>query len=365
MTEPMGVGIVGCGNIAGSYAEDMTRHPHVRLAGATDLDRARADAFAAEHGVRSFPDLDALLADPKVAIVANLTSHRAHAPVTRAALEAGKHVFSEKPLAVTAEDARELVELAAANGVALGAAPIVVMGELAQTARRWVADGRLGTVRLAYADVNWGRIESWHPDPAGFYEIGPLYDVGIYPITLLTGLFGSITRVTADARRLLPQRRTKDGRPFEAVAPDYVVASLEHASGPMTRLTADFFVADPARQRGVELHGDAGSCWLSTWFRFGGSFEHAPLGEPYRTVPLLREPAAEMPWAAGLEELAMAIAEGRPPRTGGDHAAHVVDVIETILRAADSGRTLAVDSRCEAPAAMDWAESLPLPPGDS
>ena len=358
MSEALGVGIVGCGNIAGAYAEDIARQPHLRLVGVTDLDRARAEAFAQRHGVSAVDHLEALLATPDVDVVANLTAHRAHVPVTRAALEAGKHVFSEKPMAMTAAEARALVDLAEDRGVRLGAAPIVVMGELVQTARRWIDDGRLGEVRLAFADVNWGRIETWHPDPAGFYEVGPLYDVGIYPITLLTGLFGPVTRVIADAHHLLRERRTTDGRAFEAVAPDYVVASLEHASGPVTRLTVDFYVPDPARQRGVEIHGDAGSIWLSTWFQFGGTFEHAPYGEPYRPAPLLREPDVTMPWAAGLEELAASVIGGRRPRTDAAHAAHVIDVIETILRAGEAGRSLEVTSTFEPPEPMDWAAEL-------
>lgn len=360
MSERLGVGIVGCGTIAGPYAEDAGRQPHVRLVGVTDVDPARARALGTRHGLRTFDDLDTMLDDPEITAIANLTPHRVHASVTRRALEAGRHVFSEKPMAVTAADAVELVALAEHAGLILGAAPIVAMGELAQTARRWIDDGRLGTVRLAYADVNWGRIETWHPSPESFYEIGPLYDVGIYPITLLTGLFGPVVHVTADARVLLRERRAQDGQPFEPGAPDYVVASLEHASGPMTRLTVDFYVADPARQRGVELHGDLGSLWLSNWFQFGGTLEHAPWGEPYGPVPLLREPEVVMPWAAGLEELALAGLEGRAPRNGGAHAAHVIDVIETTLRAAAEGRELAVDSRFEAPPPMGWAQAVQI-----
>lgn len=354
--EALGVGLVGCGNIAGRYAEDIGRQPHLQLVGATDADGERGLAFATEHGIRAFRGLDEMLADPAVEIVAILTPGRSHATLTRRCLEAGRHVFSEKPLAMTATDARELVTLAAEQGRGLAAAPIVAMGELVQTARRWVAEGRLGPIRLVYADANWGRIESWHPDPEPFYEIGPLYDVGIYPVTLLTALLGPVTRVSADARRLLPDRVAMSGRRFGLPAPDHVVAVLEHESGAVTRLTVNFYVAEPARQRGVELHGDAGSLWLSSWFEFAGALEHAPSGEPPRPVPLLRKPRVAIPWAAGLEELAVAVAEGRPTRgVSGAHAAHVVDVIETTLRAAEGGRPSEVDSRVAPPPPMEWA----------
>jgi predicted dehydrogenase len=361
VTERLGVAIVGCGNIADRYAEDIGRQTHLHLVGVTDLDVEKATGFAEAVGTHAYASLDEVLADDAVAIVANLTSHHAHVPVSKAAIEAGRHVFSEKPIALRAADARKLVRMAERHGVLLGAAPIVGLGELAQTARRWVSDGRLGTVRLAWADVNWGRIEAWHPDPAAFYAVGPLYDVGVYPLTLLTGIFGPVRRVTADHRRVLAERRTRSGKPFRVEAPDHVVASLELAGGPMVRLTANFYVADPARQRGIELHGDAGSLWLSNWFQFAGTVEHAPHGEPYRPVPLLREPEVELPWAAGLEEIARAAIEERPPAAGGDHAAHVVDVIETILRAGDTGRALPVESTFTSPTAPEWADQLVLP----
>lgn len=357
----VGVGIVGCGNIAGRYVQDLGRQPHLRLVGMIDADPARAEALASEHAVRAYATLDDMLADAEIGAVLNLTSWRAHLAVSRRALEAGRHVFSEKPLATTAGHARELVGLADRMGVLLAAAPIAGIGELAQTARRWVEDGRLGTVRLAYAEANWGRIESWHPDPEPFYAIGPLHDVGIYPITLATGLLGPVARVRADARRLLAERVARDGRRFEIEAPDHVVAWLEHDRGAVTRLTASFYVVDPARQRGIELHGDAGSLWLSNWFQFAGTLEHAPSGQPYRPVPLLREPAVPMPWAAGLEELAVAAAERRAPRgIAADHAAHVIDVIETALRAAGDGRERDVASRFDPPPPMHWAASLSL-----
>jgi predicted dehydrogenase len=360
VSDRLGVAIVGCGRIAGSYAEDIARRAHLRLVGATDADPARADAFATQHGVRAFRMLDEVLADGEVELVANLTSHDAHVEVSTAALEAGRHVFSEKPMALSASEARLLAELARARGCRLGSAPIVGMGELAQTARRWIDEGRLGSVRLAFADVNWGRIETWHPAPAGFYAVGPLWDVGIYPITLLTTLFGPVARVTATAHRLLEARHTTDGEPFGLGAPDCVIATLEMAAGVVVRLTVDFYVADPARQRGVELHGDAGSLWLSNWFQFGGALEHAPWGEAYRPVGLLREPEVAMPWAAGLEDLAASVVEDRPPAMDPESAVHVVEVIEAVLQSAVEERPVAVTSAPARPEPAAWAEALPL-----
>lgn len=355
----LGVAIVGCGDIAGRYAEDLPRHPHLRLVGVTDLDRERAERFAAAHGTRTFASLDEALADPEVELVACLTSHRAHYPVVASAIAAGKHAFTEKPMAPTRAEALDLVAQASVAGVRLAAAPIAPLGELQQTARRWVETGRLGTVRLAYADVNWGRIERWHAQPEPFYDIGPLFDVGVYPLTALTALFGPVVEIRADAARLLERRQRLDGQPFEIGAPDLVLAILRLRDGPLVRLTVNFYVADPARQRGIDLHGDDGSLWLSNWFQFDGALEHAPQGEPYREVPLLRTPEVVMPWAAGLEELAASIVEGRPSALDPRHAAHVVDVMETIIAAADAGRPLEPETTFASPPPAAWAANLP------
>jgi predicted dehydrogenase len=341
---PTGVALVGAGDIAKAYAADLGRQPTLRFLGATDLDRGRAEALTRTHGGRVYDDLAAIVADDDVSIVVNLTPHRAHVAVSRAALEAGRHVFSEKPFALDPADARGLLDLAAGRGVRIASAPIVLLGPMAATARDWIESGRLGSVRLAYADVNWGRLETWHDAPAPFYGVGPLYDVGVYPLTLLTGLLGPARRVTAVGRRLLPQRRTKSGTTFEVEAPDAVLATVELASGALVRLTANFYVADPARQRGVELHGNDGSLWLSNWFQFRGSVEAAaPWGEPYRPVPLVAEPEVDMPWADGVAELARSVGEGRPMRAASaEHAIHVIDVLAAITAAIAEERSVEV-----------------------
>ena len=140
----LGIGIVGTGNIAGGYARDALTHPEIRLVAATDLDPVRATAFAKEHDCRAHASLDDLLADDAVDIVVNLTVHHAHYEVTKRALEAGRHVYSEKPLALKASEARELVELAATRGLRLGCSPSTFLGEAQQTAAALVRSGRLG-----------------------------------------------------------------------------------------------------------------------------------------------------------------------------------------------------------------------------
>ena len=346
--------IVGSGTIAGPYARNLMDYPELTLLGVADLDRAKAEALAAKHGVRAYEEVAALLADPEVALVVNLTIHHAHHAVTKACLEAGKHVYSEKPLALSSKEAHELVTLAEAKGLRLACSPFTPIGEAQQTAWKLLREGRLGPVRLAYAEVNWGRIESWHPNPAPFYEVGALWDVGVYPLTLLTTYFGPAVAVSAFGTLLHPERVTKDGTPFSFSTPDFVVSMVEFASGALARLTTDFYAPFGGKQTGLELHGDAGSLYLSRWDEPNARLEVADFGQPYESHPLLRETGG-LEWGRGARELAQAMLSDRPSRVTGVQAAHVVDILEAISHSMNNGGRVEIGSSFPPPEPMDWA----------
>jgi predicted dehydrogenase len=350
------IALVGCGNIADRYAEAITAAPRLTLVGATDLDPARAQRLVVTHGGgHAYATLDELLADVAIDTVVNLTVANAHAAVTRAALEAGKHVHSEKPLALRYADARALVELADRHGVRLSAAPATLLGEAQQTAWKLVRDGALGRVRVAYAEANWGLLESWHPDPRGLYEVGPLADVGVYPLMILTALFGPVRRVRGYATTLVADRVRKDGTPFRIDAPDFSVVTAELADGVVARLTASFYVP-PSKQRGLELHGDGGSLYMPTWAEFDSRLELQPRGGDYAAVAPVREPYAGIDWSRALTDLAEAIDEGRPHRSTGEHAAHVVEVLEAArLSVERDGAAVEVHSDFRRPEPLEWA----------
>lgn len=353
----MRIAIVGCGVIAGRYAETIAAAGGLELAGATDLDPARAEAFAAEHGGTAYPTLEALLADESVDTVLNLTVPHAHVPVTAAALEAGKHVHSEKPLALRHDEARALVELAQRQGVRLGAAPATLMGEAQQTVWKLVREGAIGRVGVVYAEANWGRLESWHPEPSGLYAVGPLVDVGVYPLTILTAMFGPVRRVQAYASTIEPDRVGLDGVPFRLAAPDFVVAVMELADGVVARFTASFYVG-PCQQRGLELHGDTGSIWMPTWAEFDSRVQLKQRSGEYEPVQHVREAYRGVDWSRSLVDLAEAIREGRPHRAGGEHAAHVVEALEAAeASVAASGRPVEVRSDFPRPEPMEWARA--------
>ncbi len=356
---PLGLGIVGTGNIAGQYATDSRTHPSIQLVAATDLDPARAAAFAEAHGGRAHATLDDLLADDSVDVVVNLTVHQAHYEVTKRALEAGRHVYSEKPMALSADHARELVELAAARGLRLGCSPSTFLGEAQQTAAAIVRGGSLGTVRAVYAEVNWGRIERWHPAPAAFYEVGVLVDVGVYPLTLATAMLGPARAVRAWGWALAPERMTTDGVTFRIGSPDLIVAAIELEGGAVVRLTSSFYVGRPATQTGsVEFHGDDASLALGSFQDFDATVEVGPYDGRYAEIPLVRPAPPQIAWARGVAEMAEAIAAGRPHRASAEQAAHVVDILDAAAASMrDGGRPVDVGSSFASPALMPWAEA--------
>jgi len=335
------LGIVGCGDVAQRYARTLAPYPELPIVAATDVDAARATAFVAERGGDVRATLDDLLADDRVDCVVNLTPFELHAAVTAQALEAGKHVHTEKPLALDGTDARRLVELAARTGQRLSCSPITFLGPPLQTVRRTLHDGRAGEIRLVYAEVNHGRIETWHPRPEPFYAIGPLFDVGVYPLTVLTAFFGPVARVTAWAGRLLPVRTTLAGAPVDVAAPDCTVAILELEDGLVARLTTNFYVHHEDRQQGMQFHGDLGSVLVSSWQDFDADVSFAPYGGASEPIPYERRPGID--FGLALRELDAAIREDRPHAASAERAAHVVDVMCAIRDAAELGRAVELE----------------------
>ncbi|HEY8993640.1 MAG TPA: Gfo/Idh/MocA family oxidoreductase [Lacunisphaera sp.] len=357
---PLRVAVVGCGNIAGQYGEALRRCAEIKILGASDLDPNRATDWIAKHGGRAYASLDEVLADPEVEVVVNLTIQQAHVEVVTRSLEAGKHVHSEKPLAPTYAEAKKLVDLAAAKGLRLSCAPVTWLGEAQQTAWKLIRDYRIGTPRVVYATVDWGRIEQWHPNPKPFYAAGPVFDVGVYPISLLTAWFGPVRKVTAGGALLLPERWGKDGRPFYIKTEDWAVAVLEFASGLQARLTANFYVMNASQwQATLDLHGDAGSI-NTEWYTATAPVRLCANGGKYQRMPLLREPVGTgrwyVDWAAGLVELWRGLRSKTPHPTSGAHAAHVVEVMEAVHTAMREGRAVALTSTFPPPQPMDWAK---------
>jgi diketogulonate reductase-like aldo/keto reductase/predicted dehydrogenase len=332
--------LVGAGAIASEYASGLVRSS-VSVAGVCDLDSERAMSLADEHDCPWFADLDQALERVDTPLVVNLTSHAAHAEVTRRALRADRHVYSQKPLALDAETAETLVSLAGDRDLALGCAPENPQGPSQRLAAQLLGDGRLGPVQLGYAHAHVGRVTDWHDRPGSFLDVGPLYDGGIYPLTLLVSWFGPVERVrTADSLDIWPERAHQ--RPS---APSHVEAMLEFASGPSVRLTASFYAPHRSREfYGLELHGDDGSLYLDGT----GAMEAAAddvkfgrIGRQYTAVPP-QSPTAPANYADAVDRLAESVRSGSPSRRTGERAAHVVAVCTAIEDAAANGGPVSV-----------------------
>jgi predicted dehydrogenase len=344
------IAIVGCGDISGAYGDTLHGRDGIALQGAFDRNPPRVAAFVGANGGTAYGSIDELLDDPDVDAVVNLTRQSQHYELTARFLEAGKHVYSEKPVAMTYSEARALVALANRRGLRLASAPITFLGEAQRTVWERVRSGDIGVVRVVYAEANWGRIERWHPRPAPFYDVGPVFDVGVYPLTLVTAMLGPARRVWAHGATALPRRTTLDGDEFEVSAPDWTVAVVELECGALMRLTATFYVEHCSRQQGVELHGDGGMLALDSWHAFDAGIEFARAGQRERERLKPSRPAHHgVDYGRGITELAGAIADGRPHRGTGAHAAHVVEIMEAIHVACRQGDTVELSSTFEAP----------------
>ncbi|WP_435094239.1 aldo/keto reductase [Halorubrum sp. N11] len=332
---------VGAGSIAPEYAAGLSGSS-LSLAGVVDLDEDRAATLAAAHDCLSFTDLETALSAVDAPLVVNLTSHAAHAPVTRTALEADRHVYSQKPLALDADEAKALVALAGDRDLALGCAPGTPQAPSQRRAGRLLADGRLGPVGLGYAHAHVGRVTDWHARPDSFLEIGPLYDGAVYPLALLVSWFGPVERVrVADALDVWPEREAR--RPS---TPSHVEATLAFAAGPTVRLTASFYAPHRSREfYGLELHGDDGSLYLKGTGAMDTARDHVRFGRVGREYVSAPPTSSEEPYeyVDAVERLAATVEAGAPSRAGGRRGAHIVAVCNAIEAAAEGDGPVAVD----------------------
>jgi predicted dehydrogenase len=236
MITPVTIGIIGCGNISDIYLTNGARFPDLRVAAVADLVRERAEAQAAKYSVRALT-VDHLLADPGIDLVINLTVPQAHGAVALRALESGKSVYNEKPLAISRDDARRMLDLARSKGLLVGCAPDTFMGAGLQTCRKLIDDGVIGEPVAALAVFQSHGPEHWHPNPDFFYQpgAGPMFDMGPYYLTTLISLLGSVRRVAGSARVSFPERlitsQPHDGSYIKVNTPTHLSAVLDFAAG--------------------------------------------------------------------------------------------------------------------------------------
>ena len=355
--EPAKIGIIGCGDICGQYLRNARRFPTLEVAACADRIGERADTMAREHGVPRACSLDELLADPAVEIAVNLTNPAAHFEVSLKAIEAGKHVYSEKPLALTRDDAARLLAAAKERGVRVGCAPDTFLGAGIQTARKLLDDGAIGEPVGATAFWMDSGPESWHPAPDFLFKpgAGPMLDIGPYFITVLVVLVGPVRRVAAMARTTYPTRTVGSGplqgTPIHVEVPTLVAGTVEFAAGQIASVIQTWDVQASTLPL-MEIYGTEGSLHLPDAVGFGGPVRLRKRGErDWHDVPLTHA-HDEIGRGLGIADMAAAIRSGRPHRANGELAAHVLDVMLAFHEAADTSRTVELATACERPAAI-------------
>jgi predicted dehydrogenase len=353
------IGIVGTGVISGTYLDHLAKLPGVEVVAVADLDVTRAQAVAEKNpGIRALSS-DDLLADPDVDIVLNLTIPAAHAPVHMAALQAGKHVYGEKPLAVNLAEAEPLLKVAAANNLRIGCAPDTVLGTGTQTARVALDRGDIGVPTAATASFVTPGHELWHPAPEFYYQAGggPLLDMGPYYVTSLVTLLGPVRRVSGRAGRSKEQRKIhtgpRAGEIFPVEVPTHVTGVLEHESGALTTVLMSFDVW-AARLPRIEIHGTEGSLSVPDPNTFDGLVEIATATAREWTEVPVAGGYAGTGRGVGVADMARAIRNGGPHRADGLLAFHVLDVLESLLESA------AQDQPMDVASTVDRAAAVPL-----
>src|SRR3954452_11334080 len=295
----VGIGIIGAGNILGRYLKGMSRYPSLQVVGCATRSPERARAAAAEHGIGVFASVPELLAAPEVDVVLNLTTPLAHAETTEAALDAGKHVYVEKPITTELSEAQRLAAKADSAGLLLGSAPDTFLGSAAQTARRAVDDGLIGEPVGVAGFITSGRVETWHPDPTFFFQPGggPVADMGPYYLTAMVNLLGPLTSVSARGRIgsptvtvTSPDRRVDE---VTVTVPTHVSAVLEFDSGVVGTLFASFDAWAHHLPR-LEVYGTEGALSVPDPNGFDGDVllkRHTD--EAWRVLPPVLAPSAE------------------------------------------------------------------------
>ncbi|ACI58657.1 oxidoreductase domain protein (plasmid) [Rhizobium leguminosarum bv. trifolii WSM2304] len=370
------IGVVGCGSISLAYMRNAPLFRGVEITACADINAEAAKRRASEFNLRA-ADVDALIDDTNIDLILNLTIPAAHFDVSMRALSAGKHVFTEKPLGVTAAEGRLLVNAAAEKSLMLGSAPDTFLGAAGRHTRRQMEAGAIGRPVTGTAFMMGRGMEHWHPDPSFYYQAGagPVMDMGPYYLTMMVNLMGPIRRVQAVAtsgqeERLITAEGPKQGTTFKVGTPTSVLSLLEFDCGATVTFGTSWDVFRHSNHP-IELHGTEGSLRLPDPDNFGGRVALSSRGAPWLETDTSSAlfGAVNWPIAApdranyrmlGLADLARAIIEARTPRASGDLALHVLDVMEAILRAGETGVAQTIPSTVAQPAELreDEARSL-------
>jgi predicted dehydrogenase len=356
--------MIGCGQISAAYLNSCQKFNNLEIAACADLNEEAARVRAEEYGIAKVYTPEQLLADPEIEIVLNLTIPKAHAGVNLSALRAGKHVYVEKPLAVTREEGEEILSEARKRNLLVGSAPDTFLGGGIQTCRKLIDDGWIGEPVAATAFMIGRGPEHWHKNPEFYYEVGggPMFDMGPYYLTALVNLIGPIRTIAGMAKASFPTRtilsQPKYGKVIPVETPTHVAGTMAFANGAIGTMIMSFDVFGGANVPRIEIFGSEGTLSVPDPNTFGGpvrirrkdekEFAEVPLTHGYR----------ENSRGVGLADMANAIRTGRPHRASGELAYHVLEAMHGFHEAASEGRHYDMRSSCAMPAPLP----LNLPP---
>jgi predicted dehydrogenase len=353
---PVGVGLIGAGNISTSYLTNLTQFADLAVLFVADLDLERAKSQAERFGVPGYGTVEELLASDAIEIVVNLTIPAVHFEIGRRILAAGKHVWSEKPLALTEPDAALLLTEAAAAGLRVACAPDTVLGAGVQTALRCLTHGDIGRPLTATTMFQVPGPESWHPGPEFLFALGsgPLFDMGPYYLTTLVHAFGSAARVQAVSSKSHETRTIgsgpRAGTVFPVEVPTHYAALISFHDGQSSQSTFSFQQARP-RAGFVEITGTDGTLVFPDPNRFNGDSTLWRFDSKEPTT--ITAEGSTFGRGTGVVDLARCLRAGVPEHASGAIAAHVLDTLLGIREAADIGEPVSIHSTVTKPAPLD------------
>ena len=352
----VGIGIIGVGVISDTYLENLSAFPDVDVLIVGDLLLDRAQAQAEKYGVPAFGSADDVLAHPGVDVVINLTTPDAHIEVSRAAVAAGKHVWTEKPLGLDRDAAAELLREAEAAGVRIGSAPDTLLGPGFQAARRAIESGVIGRPLFAQTVFQTQGPDMWHPNPGFLFAegAGPLLDMGPYYFSALVSLLGPVARIAAFGSRSREEREIRTGpnagATFSVDVPStiQIITAFEQGAQAQSLLSFDSALE---RHGVVEIHGTEGTIVIPDPNQFAGRIAYVkPLGVLRDGMSFQQEwieiEHEDVTIGRGLGALDMvrAIAQGRPHVASGELGFHVLDILLSAQESAATGQAVVVES---------------------
>jgi predicted dehydrogenase len=342
------VGLIGCGSVSGQYLPHLTKSEYAEVVSLCDIKPERAKRAAEEYKVANwYPHIDQMLKGVPFDLLVNTTDMQEHGRLNKIAIQAGKNIWCEKPLANTYEEGRDLVDLAQKKGVRIWGAPAVVNSPQFEFMAKQIADGKLG--KIATAHGHYG-----HEGPgwsAFFYEKngGSLPDLGVYNIATITGLFGPAKSVVAMTNIITPTRKVEDKGNVTVEAEDNAHVLFEHHSGVLSHIQSGFNYFDPYGHEGtgqerptISIYGKEANMHLIgyDWKPFG--VDMATMKNP-ATKRYATDPGTYV-WQEGASNICECMATGKEPRINVEHSLHVLEIIEAARKSQEKGSRIALKS---------------------